>query len=341
MRIPCIGGIHQGVRRISHIFQARALILIYHRVAEFHPDPQLLCVTPAHFEEHLEHLCRDYHPISLQALRQALAQKCLPQKAVVVTFDDGYIDNLLNAKPLLEKHEVPATVFVTAGYPGRDRELPSDMLEHCLLQARILPDSLTLDIEGKTYCWQIDDFKHFDGAWNVTMKIDPSLRHRCYRELHRLLQPLDYAKRHAVLETLANWASCPANARPDRRVLNNGEIRELNNSSLVEIGSHGMSHLVLAAQTDKMQWKEIYESKQQLEDISGKPVSSFSYPYGGMGDVSRRTIEMVKDAGFEIACANIPGTIIRQSDQFFLPRYLVRDWNGVEFANRIRVAFNG
>ena len=57
-------------------------------------------------------------------------------------------------------------------------------------------------------------------------------------------------------------------------------------------------------------------------------------------NASRTTNDMVKDAGFKLACANIPGTIVPRSEQFFLLRYLVRDWDGDEFAKQIRVAFN-
>ena len=341
MRIRGIGKLRPGIRRISNLLQRRAVILLYHRIAELHPDPQLLCVTPEHFAEHLEHLRRHYRPISLRALGQALVNGRVPRKAVVVTFDDGYADNLWNARPLLERHNVPATVFVTSGYVGRDRELPSDALQRCLLQPGTLPDSLTLEIEGKTYSWQMSDSKDNTGAWNVTMENDPTPRHRYYRELHRLLRPLNDASRQVVLEALANWASCPTNSRPDRRALNADEIRMLSEDGLVEIGAHGISHLVLGAQPPEVQWKEISESKQHLEDVLGRPVTSFSYPYGGPDDVSEQTIDLVKEAGFEVACANVTAPVTARSDLFWLPRVLVRDWGEQEFTERLRRAFDG
>lgn len=339
MRFRGIGIPRQVIRRMCSPFKSSAAILLYHRIAELRPDPQLLCVTPAHFAEHLECLLRHYRPISLRAFGQALASGDVPRKTVVVTLDDGYADNLWNAKPLLERYSVPATVFVTDGYVDRDRELPSDILERCLLGSKTLPHELRLVIEGKAHSWQIDDPRDGFSTWNVAMKLDPTSRHRCYRELHSLLRPLNDADRKDVLNTLVEWASCPISARNDRRVLDSDELKGLSEDGLVEIGAHGSDHLVLAAHPVELQWKDLYESKQHLEGILGKPVTSFAYPYGRPSDANIQTIDLVKKAGFQVACANIPAPATGRSDPFWLPRFLVRDSDRQEFAERMKEMF--
>ena len=113
---------------------ARAVILLYHRVADLPSDPQLMAVTPRHFAEHLEVIRQSCRPLRLHDLGEAL-----PDRSVVVTFDDGYADNLHHAKPLLAAHDVPATVFVTSGYVGSDREFWWDDLERILLETPSLP----------------------------------------------------------------------------------------------------------------------------------------------------------------------------------------------------------
>ena len=68
----------------------------------------------------------------------------------MVTFDDGYADNLWNAKPLLERYDVPAAVFVTTGYAGQDREFWWDELETLLLErAGRCRKRCTLNINGR------------------------------------------------------------------------------------------------------------------------------------------------------------------------------------------------
>jgi peptidoglycan/xylan/chitin deacetylase (PgdA/CDA1 family) len=84
--------------------QQRGLIVVYHRIAEPTLDPQLLCVSPQHFAEHLEIMTRSYAPLSLRALGQRVEEGRVPSRALVVTFDDGYADNLSHATPLLERY---------------------------------------------------------------------------------------------------------------------------------------------------------------------------------------------------------------------------------------------
>ena len=83
------------------------LILCYHRVAESAEDSFFLCVRPDNFAAHLEEISRAREP-------STLADAFLPSRRprVVVTLDDGYRDNLVNAKPVLERYAVPATLFL-------------------------------------------------------------------------------------------------------------------------------------------------------------------------------------------------------------------------------------
>src|SRR5919112_2621349 len=92
----------ERLRRVARWFRSRpqrkVLILLYHQIAQLRSDPWRLSVTPNLFAEHLEILRRHAHVIGLQQLSKALPDGVLPDRAVVVTFDDGYADNLYNAK---------------------------------------------------------------------------------------------------------------------------------------------------------------------------------------------------------------------------------------------------
>src|SRR3972149_2982228 len=103
-------------------YYQKGLLLMYHRVVNLESDPPSLCVSPSNFTEQLEFLKKFCHPVSLQQLVKSLDKKGLPRRAIAVTFDDGYVDNLYNAKPLLESFDIPATVFLTTGYIGQNHE---------------------------------------------------------------------------------------------------------------------------------------------------------------------------------------------------------------------------
>ena len=117
--IPGIGRIKRVYQRIRSRFVPSVLILLYHRIVNLPTDPQLLAVTPQHFTEHLEILGSHAYPIPLRQLVKGLKEGDIPKRGVVVTFDDGYADNLENAKPLLERFGIPATFFISAGAIGQ------------------------------------------------------------------------------------------------------------------------------------------------------------------------------------------------------------------------------
>jgi len=92
--------LRQAARWLKYRFHSRALILMYHRVTELPNDPYLLAVTPKHFAEQMEAIRRYCIPMRLGELVDELQDGNIPNRAVVVTFDDGYADNLHQAKPL-------------------------------------------------------------------------------------------------------------------------------------------------------------------------------------------------------------------------------------------------
>lgn len=340
--------IRRGISRFFRRLRPRAVILLYHRVADLPTDPQLLCVKPAHFAAHLAYIRQSYQLVSLTTLGKALQQGEVPDRAVVVTFDDGYADNLYHAKPVLERYAVPATVFVTAGKIDVPTEFWWDELERLLLLPKSLPERVEIEIAGRKFSWLLETPGKSESYrperyryWNVTMKDDPTPRHKCYRELCALLRPLPEAARQTVLAELGSITGADPLGRPEYRPLTTEEVQALATGGLVTVGAHTLSHPVLAALPAEEQQREIGESKRRLESILGQPVTSFSYPYGAKGDYTPETLAIVRQAGFICACANFPEPVIPKTDRFQLPRFLVRDWDGPEFARRLKGFFSG
>lgn len=339
MKIRGFGRMKRMWRKVTSPLRCQVVILLYHRVVELPSDPQLLGVTPKHFAEHLEILGKHWHPIQLQQLVQALQDGSLPHRAVVVTFDDGYADNLYHAKPLLERYDIPATVFVTTGYIGHDREFWWDELERLLLQPGRLPETLHLTINGRGCQWELGEAAHYTEeasrrfhAWSVLEKDDPSPRQHLYRSLCQLLRPLPHGERRKVLDRLLAWAGVESRIRPTYRPFSSDEVLRLAERELVEVGAHSVTHPVLSTLPAAMQRTEILESKAHLEEILGRPVTSFAYPYGSRSDYTAETVAIVQEAGFTCACANFADVVWQGTDRYQLPRVVVRDWDGEAFA---------
>ena len=185
---------------------------MYHRIGDPGCDPWGLAVSPERFAEHLNVLRRNARPIGLRRLAKELGEGTLKPGAVAVTFDDGYANNLYEAKPLLEHHEVPATVFVTSGMVGREREFWWDELEAILIASRELPQTLRLEIEGKTHEWGPIEFAgdilkqcrshQAQGRW----KRQPISRQAVYFSVWEKLKPLSPLTREKVLDDIRAWA---------------------------------------------------------------------------------------------------------------------------------------
>jgi peptidoglycan/xylan/chitin deacetylase (PgdA/CDA1 family) len=347
VNIPGLGRLRRSAQWIRNRFVQGAVILLYHRVSQLPTDPQLLCVTPGHFAEHLEILRKKYSPMGLQELSQVYRQGNLPQRAVVVTFDDGYYDNLSNAKPLLERYDIPATVFVTTGYVGRQRECWWDELERLLLQPGTLPDTLSLTLGGKHHHWKLGDASSYSEeayecyrTWNVRKK-RLSGRQDLYNALHPLIRPLADGSQREVMDVLFAWAGLKPTLRSTHRTLSTDEVLCMAKGRLIDIGAHTITHPVLSLLPPAMQQAEIQGSMTRLEETLGRPVTSFAYPYGLRSDYSAETIATVKQSGFTCASSSYEDNVWQGSDRFQLPRRIVFDWDGEQFARKLRQWLGG
>jgi peptidoglycan/xylan/chitin deacetylase (PgdA/CDA1 family) len=315
--------------------ERKALVLCYHRINESCSDPRL-CVTPTHFAEHLELLRQHAHPIRLQQLSRALLDENLPDRSVVVTFDDGYADNLYNAKPLLERYGIPATVFVITGYIGDEREFWWDELDRLFLRPGALPGKLDLNVNGSKYHWQLDQAGNyseeaFRRRWRRGEEACSSYQ-SLYDSLWKLLRRTAEDERQRVLHELRGWAGAEEAVRPSHRPLSLEEVVALGQGGLIEVGAHTVTHPALRKLSPDSQRDEILASKARLEEILNRPVTSFSYPYGNL---SEQTVGIVREAGFSCACSTRADVVKLSTERFQLPRVEVQDCSREEFAGQL------
>lgn len=314
------GRLKRILRRVTMPLRSRVVILMYHRVIETSSDPWNLCVAPKHFAEHLKILQQNYRVLSLHDLLRSLKNTRLPKRGVVLTFDDGYADNFWNAKPLLEKYEIPATVFVASGSVDGNG-FWWDELERAVLQQGKLPKSLKLNVQGRSYEWPTTN---------------SSERRNVYMAVHQILQPLSTFDRNQVLTELFVWANIDQTGCLDCRALTTNELIQLSESEFIDIGAHTMTHPLLSAMSKSGQFTEIAGSRQKLEEVLATRVDTFSYPYG---KYNSETVDIVKAAGFRMALTTETNPLEVGANPFQLGRFEVNNWEGEAFKHHLHGFF--
>ena len=117
----------------------------------------------------------------------------------------------------------------------------------------------------------------------------------------------------------------------DGRPLSEDELSALA-AGPVEVGAHTLTHPSLPALPTEARRREIAGSRERLEELVGRPLDAFAYPYG---DYDSATVRLVKRSGFRTACTIHENRLSRLSSSFLLPRYPVRDWPAEELERRL------
>ena len=306
---PAIYHKFQKVKRnIQNQLDPPVIILLYHRVAELETDPQLLAVSPQDFGEQMCYLKDNFF-----ILRFEDEWGKVDAPSVVITFDDGYVDNFLFAKPILEKYKIPATIFVASGHIGDDDEFWWDDLERIILLNNHLPRQYEIKTSQGSLVMNFTDNES-----TITS----------YMKLHPLLKSVQVEERDAVLQEMERRLLPNLAYRPLFRTMSEEELREMDQSPYITIGGHTISHTALSIQPVEVQKKEIFKSKARLESILGHEITTFSYPFGGKNDYTRETVLLVREAGYKKVASNFPGQIHSGNRNLYeYPRQLVRNWD--------------
>lgn len=338
MRVPGLKTVRSFAARLRARVRPGGIILLYHRIADTDCDPWGNCVSPARFEQHLEVLRRLAHPCRLAEIVDSVRRGENVSGKVALTFDDGYADNYHIAKPSLHATGTPATFFLVSDRTGSLDSYWWDELADILLCAGRLPESLSGVFVGPDQELQLGDAVEYSPsdrradrdirAWEAR----PGSRLAFYYHVWSRLRPLRDKERSLALEKIRAWASRSPSRPAAPITITAPEANSLAAEGLVEIGSHSKSHASLPDLSPSEQRQELADSKAALEEVIGRPVRSFAYPYGSCG---RETPGLLRDAGYTSACTVVHGHVRSSDDPFLLPRITVSDSNGDEFERRL------
>lgn len=325
--------------------QPKAAVLMYHQVAEPDTDIWDLAVSPAHFEQQLRVLKRMGTVISTTELSERLHHGKLKRRSIAITFDDGYLDNYLHARPLLTQHQLPATFFIVSGNVGVAQEFWWDELADILLSAGHLPAALSLrwpdgnHLEANLQPEQhlTPELRQQHQQWRVSGQAPPTLRAALFYKLWQQLRPLRAPAQQACLQQLRAWAGRPPGVRPAYQSISLSQLHELHNNPLFTIGAHTATHPALASHPIAFQQQEVEAGRQALCQALGQQPELLAYPYGSY---TNETAVLAAQLGFKAAFTTDARLVTTATEAHKLGRFQVNNWNGDEFKRRLAYWFN-
>jgi peptidoglycan/xylan/chitin deacetylase (PgdA/CDA1 family) len=275
------------------------VILTLHHVRPPRPDAfqpnRLLEISPKFFERVLRLIRRmRVDVISIDEMHRRFIAGDFQRRFVVITIDDGYKDIKEFAYPLLQKYEVPFTVYIPTSFPDHLGELWWLGLEAVIARNT----RVSLPING--------EYRHFDCA-TVSQKCEFG------GELYRYLRSLKTEKemREIVRELCARYKVDMAAFCRDLS-MSWAEIAEMAEDPLVTIGAHTVSHSMLKKIPDEATVRaEMEQSRSVLEAALGRRPEHLAYPVGDPTSAGPREFRIAAELGFKTAVTTRPGVLFK------------------------------
>jgi peptidoglycan/xylan/chitin deacetylase (PgdA/CDA1 family) len=290
-----------GVTRIlASVFGVKGVILLFHEIQDDLDSELWTGCSTALFEKCIQWLKGagwDVVPLE-EALRRLNSDE--PTKPfAVITFDDGYRDNITRALPILRRAQAPFTMYVPTGAITRElyawwlglREIfrKYDKVEIAAIGSSFwCPDLVSKrKALSKVTLWVLSNLRRIDEFRPIFSEYDVSLQSLC-----------------------------------DRYFINEGELRFLSNDPLATIGAHTVTHRSLTTLSTAEVWRELTDNRAYLQTCLDRDVVHLAYPFGNPDTCGPREAELALRAGFATAVttSNQPILIRRRENLRLLPR---------------------
>lgn len=277
--------------RLKH--QNQPMILMFHGFTDYEHSGCENCqhkhLHVVKFEAFLKHLKQHYQIISLDDLVKALEDNtALPRRAVVLTFDDGFLSNYTLAYPLLKQYQAPATIYLATEFVDAGKPIWTDRIDYAFHTSGRSPTELRA---AKSQLKKLPQ-EQIESAvtdWESKLQVETL---DC---LHLGTSPI-----YAPL----SW----------------DHILEMQSSGLITFGAHTHTHKILGrCQMDTVR-AELALSKSIIEDRLGQRCDHFCYPNGSHGDFSQETEDCAREVGFRSSVTTLNGRLSNALHPFLMPR---------------------
>lgn len=297
---------------LSAILQRRCLnnvytILAYHSIQQVNDVVRIsigagITIEPDVFEQQIKYISTNCSPVSMDDIADFLdSGKKLPSRAVAITFDDGFRDNIDIAAPILKKFNVKATVYLTAGYIEAGRSPCFVRLRYAFLSTSV---KKWKDPVSGLY-WNLENKKEAYEAFLTTSR---------YTATWSLQKKEEYT---CLVEEALNvsydiiFGSC---------LMSWGQVEEFRDHGHT-IGAHTISHPNLIRIPLSLAEEEVHKSKQLIAENTGIVPIHFAYPNPILNPNWNDSIALLlKENGFRTSVTSDAGGVTRKSDPYALKR---------------------
>ncbi len=302
-----VGRLEQRTTEAGHIqfpfvqkrVQRSVPIVLYHGVSN-EPSPYLPTTSVDVFRSHMQYLADYCHVLDLQDAVERMKAHDLPDRAVVVTLDDGYRDNYLHVFPILTQLSITATIFLATGVIGNGGVLWHDQVCRMISQTTVR---------------SLRKFGSVDG-YNLET---PGGRQHAQEGILWFLRSLQDEVRSEHILLLARELEVPETASDVGLMLNWQEVREMHHAG-IRFGAHTVTHPILTRTSHEHVVQEIRQSKTAIERELDGEVLTFAYPSGRDQDINPVIKDIVRQEGFRCAVSTMAGSNRETDDMYEMKR---------------------
>lgn len=297
-----------GLWRLIRLANRRSLaILMYHGVTPSDAGVWTQ-VTTENFERQMAYIRRAYKPIALDEAVDLLSRGALGERAVAVTFDDGFRNNMTEALPILKRYAVPATIYLTTSFVGGTGQYAGMIWTDYVFALLMSTEHKHLDLQ--------------DFGLNVVQLSDRTSRIAAKEVICSRFKRLSDSERKRALATLAERTG--GTPKPD--ILSTflpmswDEVRRIATEPLISLGAHTVEHPILTQLPRDRMMQEISESQARIEIETGRGPASFAYPNGTREDFDDSVKAAVAER-YANAVTTIEGFNDGATDRYELRRF--------------------
>jgi peptidoglycan/xylan/chitin deacetylase (PgdA/CDA1 family) len=302
-------------------------ILAYHRVFDIDPcsypfDAELVSASEEAFDRQMRYVARNFDVITFSELRSCLGAGSIPKRPLIITFDDGYMDNYTVAFPVLKGRGLTATIFLATSHMDTGEPFWFEKVSYWIKKTGRKEIRLSSGRDVHEYRLSGDRLGAIKDIQDLLKSVDEAGH-------SRLMASLEHETGVSIRQEDLSLAM----------PLSWKEVKEMSSAG-IEFGSHSSTHLNVAKVTDERLWAEIDGSRRSIEEAINRPVAVFSYPFGGINAFSRRTGERLRQAGYEFAVSYLDGiNRVGSMDAFEMKRVHVERYDSFSlFKGRLCLA---